>query len=909
MRKIALRFFDTKALGIACSLVALTGLLGCFLAMSAMADGARQVNLPNTTVETTAEGQNITFSLGDSESVTMALTSALTVNTPQQGENNIVYQDGIVMVHLTHYGEDNACDAYNVTLSHDDQSYPLSCVPGEGSQEFFTENNFEVPQNVNMLVLQVSKKGVNPQPGPDTPTGPVIVNIAANSFGEDNKTATFQFGEQNSRSITFNNAWNTTNNPHFEFESGSSEALRTAFTNGLGFTANDACMDGYDSNDDPHDNYYVRLESQGGWGINFACNEGTYTLPFTGEENLPAESYTIRVMQKQQPQQDIGVEFENVSELAQDGSYIKVTSRDIADKTFIITPSSGTIACNTHDNETHCEQRFESSPFDENSQFFYYISVEGGEWDPETMMVFLRGAAGLGGIPSVTKVGNDYEFMLKGAGIPADTNHISIAIETPHEHGGGDDQPQHEGDPVRETTVTIKSNQGNPNIANSFYLARISINDMPVSNEASESCEWSKEDRENPEVCPVPFVRTGFTYNKVADVNTVEISFGTIFNLRYINDIIINGTTYSLEQYGFNYEDRQDWLAHYDHQMTGFTITDVPYNEGGYVIEVDVDELDGRFQQIGNFLWSNDEREKEHDEYIGHSNLEVMKVKCHITENDDEDVTFNVAAGEQAPEGCVFEYEPDSDRNPTGSLVVPEGSEVTVRVKPIYGWQVTSFKISGDEGPATDPGAVAQYTFGIRRGNAHLGAVVTPVDDEVNAVSDKIQSGSISLGGEEITEGTAMLTVNDADLTDEQKAEFQAQAGNYNVSTFLDIDLDQVFYNGKGDYWQGAEMSELAHEATITLTLEEGVDGNSVILVHKKHDGTYEIIPTTYDAKTRTLAFKTSSFSDYAIASAKTTNANTKDRVLAFFLLFLVSVNASIVMFAQAKKETAKASK
>lgn len=51
------------------------------------------------------------------------------------------------------------------------------------------------------------------------------------------------------------------------------------------------------------------------------------------------------------------------------------------------------------------------------------------------------------------------------------------------------------------------------------------------------------------------------------------------------------------------------------------------------------------------------------------------------------------------------------------------------------------------------------------------------------------------------------------------------------------------------------------------IKLEKGIVGDELMLVHEKHDGTYEVIPTTYDASTNTLTFKTSSFSNYAIAT------------------------------------------
>ena len=878
------------------STLAVAGLLGGVYSLSASADDAKIVNLPSTTIE----NRDITWSFGNNENLTLTLGAGpiLNDNSSSTSENNISYPNGDISISLTYTGSENVCGNYDLRLDADGwQGYPLDCNPGESTSVFSTSSTFVAPSNVNAFVLSASKRN---NPGPNAP---VVVSIATNTFDASTNTATFNLGNT-TRSISFTNAWNSQNNPHFEFENtGNNSALQSALSAGLGFTAEDACMDGQASN------YVVQLGSQDGWSRDFTCNNGVYTLVFQDNDIVPTSGLSISIQNTNQPGPQTGydVAFENVSSSANDGSYVLVTSHDqsLAGKTFRLTPSTGEIGCAGDQNGLNCSMHFNNNPFDTRSEFYFTIRGEGFELNPEDIMVFLRGPDGKNGVAEISRVGDNYQFMLRNSGVPGDVNHISIDIEEPHEEGQGEEFVPHPGEQVGPTRVTIKQNQGNPNIAKSFYLSRISINWEPVFER--EDCEWSAENRADDSICPATYTRNDFTYNKESNVDTVEIDFGTIFNLRYINTVKVNGTSYEIP---FDYTNRQQWLAHYDHQMTGFTLN-VPYSSTGYTIEVDVDQLAGEYQQIGNFLWTNSEDEKYrpdgtlNDEYIGHSNLEVVSVNCHITSNDENDVFFRVGV-DQVPEGCVFEYSPDDDRNTTGSLVVPEGSTITVRLKPQYGWQVTSFRLSGNDEIATDPGAVAQYTLGIHRGNAHIGAVVTEVDDEVNASSDKIKSGSIMLGGAEIEEGTAMLSVNDADLNDDQKAEFRKQAGNYSVSTFLDIDLDQVFYDGKGGYWQGTEMSELSHEATITLTLEDGVDGNSVILVHKKHDGSYEIIPTTYDAKTHTISFKASSFSDYAIASATIENTNTFDSILKYFMLFVVSGGAAIFFATRSELEAEK---
>ena len=87
------------------------------------------------------------------------------------------------------------------------------------------------------------------------------------------------------------------------------------------------------------------------------------------------------------------------------------------------------------------------------------------------------------------------------------------------------------------------------------------------------------------------------------------------------------------------------------------------------------------------------------------------------------------------------------------------------------------------------------------------------------------------------------------------------------------------------------------------MKLAEGVDGNTVVIVHEKHDGTYEVIPTTYDEKTHTISFKTSSFSNYAIASANIANSNTLDNIIRYCVLFVLSSAATIFFATRRVKE------
>ncbi len=207
--------------------------------------------------------------------------------------------------------------------------------------------------------------------------------------------------------------------------------------------------------------------------------------------------------------------------------------------------------------------------------------------------------------------------------------------------------------------------------------------------------------------------------------------------------------------------------------------------------------------------------------------------------------------------------------------VIP-GSKVIFKLKPDYGYQLTSIKINDENLVAKDEQLTFEYTMPDT--NVHICGIFEKVADKVNVETKKVKSGSIKLGENEINLGTVVLSVNDVNLSQEQRAKFEETVKEYEVSTYLNISLDQIIYKGVAtDVWSN-ELKELSNVATITLQLENGVDGDVIVIVHEKNDGTYEIIPTVYNATTNTITFKTSSFSNYAIASKTVVEDNGDDK-------------------------------
>lgn len=252
----------------------------------------------------------------------------------------------------------------------------------------------------------------------------------------------------------------------------------------------------------------------------------------------------------------------------------------------------------------------------------------------------------------------------------------------------------------------------------------------------------------------------------------------------------------------------------------------------------------------------------------------------------------------------------DIEKN-NGWADVKPGSKVIFKLRPHYGYQLTSIKINDEILVARKDESTFEYTMPDT--NVHLSGIFEKVDDQVKTESDKVKSGTIKLSGSEIDSGSMLLSVKDADLTEKQIANFKEISTGYEISSYLGINLDQILYKGTADDFWSNPLNSLNDLATVTLQLEKGIVGDELMLVHEKHDGTYEVIPTTYDASTNTLTFKTSSFSNYAIATKLSNSAEiggktqvsipkTGDNIARYILPIALGFAALTVLLAVKKK-------
>lgn len=213
-----------------------------------------------------------------------------------------------------------------------------------------------------------------------------------------------------------------------------------------------------------------------------------------------------------------------------------------------------------------------------------------------------------------------------------------------------------------------------------------------------------------------------------------------------------------------------------------------------------------------------------------------------------------------------------------GSIV--PGSEITLRVAPEYGYQLDSITINGQS--LTPSADTSTYTYTMPDANVHICGIFTKKEDQTELKTDKVKNALIQLAENEITSGNSRLTIKDAVLTQQQQDAFEKAAGDYQIVGYFDIKLAQILYkNSAADLWVN-DIAALKNPAKVSLQFgtDMEVEGNDLIVIHENSDGTYEVIPASFDSATKTVMFQTKGFSNYAVAYKKsetTTEDSTKE--------------------------------
>lgn len=515
-------------------------------------------------------------------------------------------------------------------------------------------------------------------------------------------------------------------------------------------------------------------------------------------------------------------------------------------------------------------------------------------YNDETMQVIIRGADNYSNVLNVT----NNTASLNGLNFPDGGLHLSVE----HKNGVNPGEGGHQGN------ADTSNYNGNATATLNYKVTGdieydeemgtgvgFSINGITykMDNQKAQFTEGPTYERdengqlildENNNPIPVkdpdtfePMVKkTGVTitgdtikYDNDASTNKVNFNFVTSWNT-VIESIKINGNTVDNLP-----KTKEELASHYTHQAIEIPVNDVD-NATSYDIEIEARMATENELYMGNFLWDyNPQGYTRQEDKILNATLTFVEAEYNgVTYTTEEQVNSlgNLYNWNDAQRKKKY----TDVREGVGEAQFPTGTKLTVKIIPDAGYQLVDFGING--GVFEPQEEIGTYTFEITGGNFHLQATIAQVDDIVKTKSEKIASGSIKLGGTEdsMSIGTARLDVDDIELSKEQISNFEEAAEGYDIKNYVDISLFNTVFKGKETASWDTQVKDLDNEATITLKLEDGVDGNEVVIVHEKHDGTYEIIPVEYDSETHTITFKTKSFSNYAIASKTDSTSDTE---------------------------------
>lgn len=364
--------------------------------------------------------------------------------------------------------------------------------------------------------------------------------------------------------------------------------------------------------------------------------------------------------------------------------------------------------------------------------------------------------------------------------------------------------------------------------------------------------------------------------NKNIQINT-NVSARVVFGDRIENGDEVIGTEFMVDTTGSNGSVDENMLTYVSVEPDFFAnakLTKVEINGTAQTITAPTGrnvytlpaassytiDITGATTVTYNINWSNPgytNPNTPNDVKIINGAAKVVKVYDNATNMNDISASIACVAT-----GCV-----DSTTK-EGFIHFEKGNVIIFEFVPQYGYQLTSVSMNGS--PLTAQNNTNQYILDTANanGNGHFSAAFTKVNDVVKSNSNAVSGGALDLSNGAIDAGTGRLSVIDFTPSAEQITNFTNTASGYEVADYLDLSMQQIFYKGANndtDVWSN-NLSQLSADAAISLTLAEGVDGNDVVIVHEKHDGTYELIDGTYDATTRTVSFVTDSFSNYAIA-------------------------------------------
>ena len=255
---------------------------------------------------------------------------------------------------------------------------------------------------------------------------------------------------------------------------------------------------------------------------------------------------------------------------------------------------------------------------------------------------------------------------------------------------------------------------------------------------------------------------------------------------------------------------------------------------------------------VRTITWAYDRQTYGEDAYLEHGKAQVVAV-------EGVDDLYNIP----------FASNPGDEKG--GHIAVEAGKQVTVRLTPDYGYQLTGVTLNG--GVTLAPKAeVFTFTFTMPDTNVHFKGIFKQTQDEINTSGTKVFSASVENGANAAPSGNLRLTVEDSDANTTNAL---AQVENAVSAEAVNLTLDQIVSKGDGTNWENP-VTQFDQPVKMKLQVADydTVAGYEVV---REHNGNLTKL-TTSVSENGTLTFETNQFSTYFIVKTakKADNGNAK---------------------------------
>lgn len=251
--------------------------------------------------------------------------------------------------------------------------------------------------------------------------------------------------------------------------------------------------------------------------------------------------------------------------------------------------------------------------------------------------------------------------------------------------------------------------------------------------------------------------------------------------------------------------------------------------------------------------WAYDDTYGE-DGRIEHGTAEIIK----INGQDVSQMTFS-----------NFANNPGDEKG--GHLEVKRDDDVTIKLIPDYGYQLSGASINGVKLEALDD-QVSTFTFKMPDTNVHFKGIFTQTSDEIKTSGTKVNDASVENGANAAPSGNLRLTVEDSDANTTNAL---AQVENAVSAEAVNLTLNQIVSKGNGNSWE-TPVTQFSQPVKMNLKVAD-YDTAAGYEVVREHNGNLTKL-TTSVSEDGMLTFETNQFSTYFIVKTakKADNGNAK---------------------------------